>query len=280
MRMRNLDLLVCSLNFIEDHLRNDLKTTDIANACCCSKSTLEKMFQYVYSTSVHHYVIYRRMMLAAKSLTEQPDISVLTVVVEFGYGSHEAFTRAFKEVWNCTPSAFRKQKYWELYPRFREPIQEGEYYIMERKSVDISQLYDLFQERKDCYFICCDIKNLTPINDVSRKAGDLAILESMQRMNAAAGTEDIVFRIGGDEFCMLTASTERTYADKIAADITKQNGEPFLYEGTEYPLTLYVTATKFEGKQLKYNDLFAKLHLTIKESKTTLSTTICKHTTH
>ncbi len=115
---------------------------------------------------------------------------------------------------------------------------------------------------------------------MSRKAGDLAILESMQRMNAAAGTEDIVFRIGGDEFCMLTASTERTYADKIAADITKQNGEPFLYEGTEYPLTLYVTATKFEGKQLKYNDLFAKLHLTIKESKTTLSTTICKHTTH
>lgn len=83
MRMRNLDLLVCSLNFIEDHLRNDLKTTDIANACCCSKSTLEKMFQYVYSTSVHRYVIYRRMMLAAKSLTEQPDISVLTVAVEF-----------------------------------------------------------------------------------------------------------------------------------------------------------------------------------------------------
>jgi len=81
-----------------------------------------------------------------------------------------------------------------------------------RKYVDISELYDLFQERKDCYFVCCDIKWMIQINEVSRKAGDLSILETLHRMNEAAGEDDVVFRIGGDEFCMLTCSTEKEYA--------------------------------------------------------------------
>lgn len=265
--MKNIDVLVNCLEYIECHLKDNIKTPDIAKACGLSKSSLEKMFQYVYHLSVHGYIIRRRMMLAAKMLSEQPDISILTVAVDCGYSSHEAFTRAFKEIWNCNPSEFRNRKYSELFPRYREPIQEGDMYIMQRRSVDISQLYDLFCERRNCYFVCCDIKSLVPINDISFKAGDLAILESMKRMNEAAGEDDIVFRIGGDEFCMLTNSEVKAYAEAIAEKITAKNGEVFDYEGQQIPLSLYAIATKFEGKQMKYNDLFAELHQAIRVCK-------------
>lgn len=265
--MKNIDLLADSLDYIEGHLKDNIKTPDIAKACCCSKSTLEKMFQYVYHLSVHGYIIRRRMMLAARMLSEQPEISILTVAVDCGYSSHEAFARAFKEIWNCNPSEFRNKKYSELFPRYREPLQEGDRYIMQRRNVDISQLYDLFCERRNCYFICCDIKSLVPINEISFKAGDLAILESMKRMNEAAGEEDIVFRIGGDEFCMLTASEDAAYAEEIVKKITQKNGEAFAYETQQIPLNLYAVATKFTGKHMKYNDLFTELHQAIRVSK-------------
>lgn len=265
--MKNIDVLVNCLEYIENHLKDNLKTPDIAKACCLSKSSLEKMFQYVYHLSVHGYIIRRRMMLAAKMLSENPEKSILTVAVECGYSSHEAFTRAFKDIWNCNPSEFRSRKYSELFPRYREPIQEGDNYIMQRRNVDISQLYDLFCERRNCYFVCCDIKSLIPINDISYKAGDLAILESMKRMEDAAGEDDIVFRIGGDEFCMLTNSEDKAYADAIVEKILSKNGDTFDYEGQQIPLNLHAVSTKFEGKQMKYNDLFTELHQAIRVCK-------------
>ena len=136
-----------------------------------------------------------------------------------------------------------------------------------RKNVDISELYDLFIERNNCYFVCCDIKSLVPINEISFKAGDLAIIESLNRMNNAAGPEDIVFRIGGDEFALLTNSEDSQYAKEIAEKISAKNGETFIYEDREIPLKLHVGYLKLESQNLRYAELFEKLHTSIKESK-------------
>ena len=136
-----------------------------------------------------------------------------------------------------------------------------------RRNVDISELYDLFKERRDCYFVCVDIKHLVPINEISHKAGDLAILESLNRMNQAAGEDDIVFRIGGDEFCMLTNSEDAVYAEEKAAKIRACNGDTFDYEDKKIPLSLHVVVTKSDSKNVRYNELFEKLHMAIKDCK-------------
>ena len=261
--MKNIDLLMCSLEFIESHLGEDIKTIDIAKACHCSKSTLEKLFQCVNHISVRGYIIRRRMMLAARAIAKHPEKSLLDIALEYGYGSHESFTRAFKEIWNCKPSEFRERKYAELFPKFSKPI-EGD---GKMKHVDISQLYDLFCERKNCYFVCCDIRSLVPINEISTKAGDFAILEVMNRMNRVAGQGDMVFRIGGDEFCMLTDSDSKEYAESIVEKILAYNGETIAFEGKEIPLSLYAVATKFEGPHMKYDELFTGLHRVISGSK-------------
>ena len=136
-----------------------------------------------------------------------------------------------------------------------------------RKNVDISELYDLFRNRKNCYFVCCDIKRLIPINAISHKAGDLAIIESMRRMDEAAGNQDVVFRVGGDEFALLTDQEDINYANEIADKIKESNGKGFAFEDGEIPLTLHVSITKMDSPNIRYDQLFKKIHSSLDEVK-------------
>lgn len=266
--MNNMELLANALTYIENHLDKEIKTQDVADACFCSKSTLEKLFRCVNNISVRDYLIRRRMMKAARMIIEEPETGLLDIALTYGYSTNEAFTRAFKQVWNCKPSDFRhNSRFSELFPRIDKPLENGDDYMKNRKHVDISELYDLFVTRKNCYFVCCDIKHLVPINNISHKAGDLAILESMNRMIAASSETDVVFRIGGDEFALLTESTDITYAEEIAEKIRSYNEQTFRYEEQDIPLSLHVSITRFENSQVKYNELFTNLHLAIKDSK-------------
>ena len=264
--MQHIELLMAALEYIEVHLRDEIKTEDIASACFCSKSTLEKLFRSVHNISVHEYIVRRRMTLAAKKLSTQPQLPILDIAVEYGYSTHESFARAFEQVWNCRPSEFRTTRFTELFPRFSAPPQKGDDYVMQRRHVDINELYDLFQERKDCFFVLCDIKHMMTINDISRKAGDLAILEQMRRMTAASGEEDIVFRIGGDEFCILTSSSDQAYAEQIAEKIRSMNELTFTYEIQEIPLSLYVTTVSIKECK-RYDEVFAGLHNALRAGK-------------
>lgn len=258
--MRNLELLVVSLEYIEEHLGDDIRTEDLAEACFCSKSTLEKMYRCVCHISVHDYVVRRRMMRAARDLTKLPPVSILDIAMEYGYSTHESFARAFEQIWNCKPSEFRNRKYSEIFPRFRVNLENGGDYSMGTKNVDISELYDLFKERRNCYFICCDIRKMMKINEISHKAGDMAILETVRRMEEAVGEEDMVFRIGGDEFCILTDSSEESYACEIAEKIKDRNGEEFSYREEKIPLTLHTAVISLERPYVNDSDLFMDLH--------------------
>lgn len=266
--MNNIEILTKALEFIEENLQNDIKTQDVADACYCSKSVLEKIFRHVSMISVREYMIKRRMTVAARMLAAGNEENLLEIALACGYSTHESFTRAFRGVWNCNPSEFKARKeMYELFPRLNPPIQDGGAFMGSRRYVDISEMYDLFVQRKDCYFVCCDIQGLISINDVAYKAGDIAILEAMNRMEHEAGENDIVFRIGSDEFVMLTDSEDKAYADSICERILSYNGQPIVYEGQEIPLGLYVGAVKFEGAHMRYNELYEQLHMKILKNK-------------
>ena len=266
--MGNMELLTTALEYLESHLEEDVRTEDVAKACYCAKSTLEKLFRCVMNISVHDYMVRRRMMKAAKLLHGNPEINVLSVALQFGYSTNESFTRAFKQVWNCNPSEFRaKSRYTELYPRRLLPEETGDEFMNNRKRVDISELYDLFVQRRGCYFVCCDIHRLMEINEISMKAGDLALITQLERLNEAAGEEDVVFRIGADEFVVLTNSKDVAYAEAIAEKVRSKNGESIVFEGKEIPLILYVGVTKLSDGIVRYNELFAELQQKIMENK-------------
>lgn len=119
--MENLVLITTTLELLEDHLTENIKTEEIARRLYCSKSTIEKLFRYATNMSIRDYVIRRRMSRAARDLAaDQEEAVILDVALKYGYNSHEAFTRAFKSVWNITPSEYRKNPVrYELFPAFR-----------------------------------------------------------------------------------------------------------------------------------------------------------------
>ena len=273
--MANLDLLMRSLEFIEEHLEDPIpvQTEDIAAACFASKSALEKVFKYTTRFSVHDYIMRRKMTRAARMMIEKPALSILDIAVQFGYSSHEAFTRTFSQVWNCNPSDFKKRYTQqgrghtvELFPKITGFMQlEGETTM--RRTVDISELYDFFKSRKDCWFVSADIAHLIPINDISHKAGDVAIAEALRRIESVCGSEDVVFRIGGDEFALLTNSTDQAYAEQLKEKILAMNGELLPYEEKEIPMSLYAKPVKLEEKTLRYSELFPKLMIKQEEKE-------------
>ncbi|MBO4604582.1 MAG: helix-turn-helix domain-containing protein [Clostridiales bacterium] len=265
--MNKLELLANVLEYIEQHITEDIHTEDIAGACYCSRSSIEKLFRCVYHISVRDYLIRRRMTHAGKALVERPDLSVLDIAVMYGYSSNEAFSRAFRQVWNQLPSDYRNNRRSpELFPRMTPSLEQGDD-LMKTTKFDISNLYDLFQTRRDCYFVCADIRSLIPINEISRKAGDLAIVESMRRLEEASGENDIVFRIGGDEFVILTDSPDEKAAQDKMERVLSKNGECFDFEGRDIPLSLYCCTVRLEKKTMRYNELFTELWEAIRDSK-------------
>ncbi len=95
-----------ALWFIESHYVEDLTLDDVAAAAGVSRFHLTRAFSTITGDTVMRYVRGRRLTEAARALAGgAPDI--LAVALEAGYGSHEAFTRAFRDCFGLTPEAFR-----------------------------------------------------------------------------------------------------------------------------------------------------------------------------
>jgi AraC family transcriptional regulator len=94
--------------FIESHSVQELTLDEIAAAAGISKYHLSRLFGLATGNSVMRYLRGRRLSEAARSLASgAPDI--LALALDSGYGSHEAFTRAFRDWFGLTPESVRAQ---------------------------------------------------------------------------------------------------------------------------------------------------------------------------
>lgn len=95
-----------ALWFIERHLAEAIGLDAVAAAAGVSRHHLARAFFYATGSSVMRYVRGRRLSEAARRLEAgAPDI--LDLALAWGYGSHEAFTRAFRDRFGTTPEAVR-----------------------------------------------------------------------------------------------------------------------------------------------------------------------------
>jgi AraC family transcriptional regulator len=98
-----------ALWIIERNSSQPLTLDGIAAACGVSRSHLAHAFGTATGVSVMQYVRARRLSAAARALAAgAPDI--LDIALEAGYGSHEAFTRAFRERFQQTPESVRERR--------------------------------------------------------------------------------------------------------------------------------------------------------------------------
>src|SRR5438876_1163399 len=95
-----------ALWFIESHLADELTLDEIAGVAGISRFHMVRAFAAATGLSVMRYVRARRLSEAARALAGgAPDI--LTLALDADYGSHEAFTRAFRDHFGVTPEAVR-----------------------------------------------------------------------------------------------------------------------------------------------------------------------------
>ncbi len=65
-------------------------------------------FREISGMQLRDYLRYRKLAFALKELRDG-DLSILQIAVKYGFSSHEAFTRAFKEAYSITPSEYRQR---------------------------------------------------------------------------------------------------------------------------------------------------------------------------
>src|SRR5262245_16837557 len=93
-----------ALWFVESHFAQEITLDEVAAGAGVSRYHLSRTFSLATGTGLMAYVRARRLTEAARALAAgAPDI--LTVALDWGYGSHEAFSRAFRDHFEVTPEA-------------------------------------------------------------------------------------------------------------------------------------------------------------------------------
>lgn len=94
------------VDYAETHLSEKIDVSELANSIGTTEYHLRRMFSSLVGMSLTEYIRRRRMTLAAADIVDgQP---LLDVAVKYGYGSTEAFGRAFQAVHGVTPGDVRR----------------------------------------------------------------------------------------------------------------------------------------------------------------------------
>lgn len=102
-----LDRMNAAMQYVEDHLHDELDYDAVAKEACCSTYHFRLMFNDITGIPLSEYVRRRRLTEAALEL-QQSDIKVIDLAIKYGYDSPDAFTRAFYRQHGVTPSVARK----------------------------------------------------------------------------------------------------------------------------------------------------------------------------
>ncbi len=95
-----------TLNYIEEHLSEEIKIENLSRQASLSQFYYQRLFSRLVKRPVNEYVKLRRLAKASEALIEK-NKRVLDIALDFGFSSHETFTRAFKTAYGMTPEDYR-----------------------------------------------------------------------------------------------------------------------------------------------------------------------------
>ncbi len=233
--MGNFFSLILALEYIEQHLCEEIDMSKLSDNAFISLSGLQKQFRKVFNYSIKEYISKRRMSVAAKELIETKT-TIIQIALKYGYNSPEVFMRTFKKMYGETPSEYRKQKrYVNMFPKIQVDEIDTETYAFYK---DISVLYDFMIKNESIYVVCFDVVGLMQINEISREAGDIVLLETVHRIETAKKTDMQLIRLGGDEFAVLVSNADIEYCRELEKAVLSQNGKHITYNGKKYRIEL------------------------------------------
>lgn len=95
------------LDHIDAHIGDVLDVPLLASVANFSPFHFHRLFSVWMGETVGNYLRRRRLELGASMLVHRPQLSILEIATEVGFGSAEAFSRAFRQQFKVTPSDWR-----------------------------------------------------------------------------------------------------------------------------------------------------------------------------
>lgn len=102
----NLEAVKRAVRFIDDSLAEPIDVKSIANAAALSPYYFSRIFRATYQTSVHRFVLERRLE-RARQLLESSTMTISSISFETGFSSQSHLTTAFRVRFGTTPAQYR-----------------------------------------------------------------------------------------------------------------------------------------------------------------------------
>lgn len=96
-----------AINYIFDHIEEDITVDDVALHCAYSKYHLMRMFKEDMDEALYQFIKRVRLERSAWRLKVEKEKSITEIGGEYGYSSSN-FSTAFKKQLNVSPADFRK----------------------------------------------------------------------------------------------------------------------------------------------------------------------------
>ena len=97
------------LQYIKDHLEEELSLEKIAAIACYSPFHFHRIFRSFINESLNVYIVRKRIEKAASILMRKPNVSITELSIMYGFNGNTSFSRAFKKYYGMSPSDFRAQ---------------------------------------------------------------------------------------------------------------------------------------------------------------------------
>lgn len=100
--MKYINELQKSIDYIEDNLENNINYEIVAKEVGMSAFYFHRIFSAVIGISPTTYIRNRRLTAAAQEISKNNE-NILDIALKYGFESHEAFSRAFKNFHGVVP---------------------------------------------------------------------------------------------------------------------------------------------------------------------------------
>ncbi len=96
-----------AIDYIEEHLTDDINFQDICQRACCSSYNFQRMFSFITDIPLAEYIRRRKLTAAAMEL-QSSNQKIIDLALKYGYDSATSFTRAFSALHGITPTQARR----------------------------------------------------------------------------------------------------------------------------------------------------------------------------